>query len=157
MSGGSYTLEQALWLSEKAGTPKVRRLAHTAAKAMERADVAEQRLLEAEQRIALMQSERRDYILVLLYRDGSVEVWSSDWRPVKFAHVPNLIDQEAAVEWAVRGLPRCYAELVLTDSGRCIAFDSTKGCLSSDAFARVSAKLEDLAMFELLKELAKPA
>jgi hypothetical protein len=153
----AYTLEQALWLSEKAGTPKVRRLAHTAAKALERADLAERKLLECEQRLAIMQCERRDYILLLLYRDGSVEVWSSDWRPVKFAHVPNLIDQEAAIDWAVRGLPRCYAELATTDVGRLIAFDSTKGCLSSDAFARVRAKLEDLAMFELLKELAKPA
>lgn len=154
MSDAPYTLQQVIGFRH-APQSIVRRLAVTAERALERLDslAGEVRTLQESQ--AAKQLERTDYIVVLLHRDGLVEVWSKDWRPVKFAHVPDLEDYDAAVAWACRRLPRNYAELLMTDAGRVVASDSTRSCLSGDGVERVEAKLADVAIVKMFEELAK--
>lgn len=154
MSEQPYTLQQVIGFRHAPQTI-VRRLAVTAERALERIDSLQGEVRTLQEAQASRQLERNDYIVVLLHRDGLVEVWSKDWRPVKFAHVPNLLDYEAAVAWACRRLPRNYAELLLTDAGRVIASDTTRSCLTGAAVEQVEAKLTDIAIVKLFEELAK--
>lgn len=154
MSDQPYTLQQVIGFRH-APQVVVRRLAHTAEKALERIDSLQGELRTCQESQAARQLERNDYIVVLLHRDGLVEVWSRDWRPVKFAHVPNLLDYDEAIAWACRRLPRNYAELLLTDAGRVVASDSTRSCLTGDSAKRVDEKLTDIAIVKLFEELAK--
>lgn len=154
MSDAPYTLQQVIGFRHAPQTV-VRRLAHTAEKALERLDVMVGELRTLQESQAGRQLERNDYIVVLLHRDGLVEVWSRDWRPVKFAHVPNLADYDEAIRWACRRLPRCYSELLLTDAGRVVASDSTRSCVTGASAKRIDEKLTDVAIVKLFEELAK--
>lgn len=156
MSDQPYTLQEVIGFRH-APNKIVRRLAVTAERALERLDSMAGEVRTLQEASAAKQLDRTDYTVVLLHLDGLVEVWSRDWRPVKFAHVPNLADYDEAVAWACRRLPRNYAELLLTDAGRVIASDSTRSCLTGTAVERVEAKLADVAIVKLFEELAKEA
>jgi HEAT repeat protein len=135
---------------------RVREAVASALAYSQRAEDAEAQVRELQERLAAKEQDCR--ILVILHRDGHVELWSKHKLPVKFAHWHDLGkggDDEA--EEYMRGrLPELYRSIYDSDEGKRIGAGSCKGCLSRGEFRYVQSQL---AAIEAVKELeggAKP-
>lgn len=150
MSDDLYPAEKVQWFAEHASNQTIRRLARTAMRAMEEAEDARRARCDADWRAAEGRPLRVDHILVLLHRDGLVEVWGRDWLPVRFAHVPDLADYQSGVEWACRSLPACYSDLVVKDAGKCLWSDSTAAVPTAFAATRIERRQREAAIVQQL-------
>ncbi len=122
----------------------VRELAAWGLALHDRIEDCERRLRAAQEGQAAEQLARTDYILVVLHRDGYVEVWAREWRPVRIAHLPELADEAEAEAWMLARLPAYYADLIRTDAGRRIATGHAKGCLGKSEHELLQRRLADI-------------
>lgn len=128
---------------------RVREAATAALSYAQRADDAEAQVRELQERLAAKEQSYR--ILVILHRDGTVEVWSECWLPVKFVHWHDLgKSREGEAEDYMRGrLPESYRS-IYDSTGKRIGRDTCKGCRSRAEFDYMKLQLETL---RLVKEL----
>lgn len=137
MSTPIYTREQVEWL-ESRRHPTVRRLAITARTALEQRDDAQYELRAAQEALAAAQlkKERRygERLLVVLHRDGFVEVWAKSWRPVQIACMPDFGRERfnEAEQYMLSKLPFPYRELY-ERKGKQIVAGSIHGCATAEA------------------------
>lgn len=122
----------------------------TALAALQARDDAERRVQDLQDRIVLKENEYR--ILVILHKDGRVELWSKQWMPVKFAHWPDVGADEAE-EYMRSRLPLQFKELYDVD-GKKIGVDSCKSCLSRGELRHVQSQLAEIQLWrDIEKEL----
>lgn len=129
----SMTLRQLEGLRH-APNRTMQRLAMTAIGAMERCDALAREVRELEERIAAEQLAKEDRLLVVLHRDGFVEVFASDWRPVKIAQLPSLGRgrEEEAEGYMLRRLPSPYQGLYR--EGKRITAGHCGGCMNWNSY-----------------------
>jgi hypothetical protein len=128
----------------------VKRLALTAIALTERCEELARKLREVEEQRASEQLERDGRLLVVLHRDGYVEVYSSAWQPVVIANMPSLGpgSEEEAEGYMLKRLPLPYRQLY--SEGKRILAGSCAGCMDRTAYRLLK---HELAALEGLKAL----
>lgn len=127
---------------------RVREAVASALSYCQRADDAEQQVRELQERLAAVESDYR--VLVVLHKDGWVEVCCGKKIPVKFAHVPELGRgrEDEADTFAVSRLPVSYKEIYDAK----VAHNTCKGCLSREGYKLLKMDLEAIALVRAVEQ-----
>lgn len=121
--------------------------------AMERADALELRVRELEEEKAAAELAKEGRILIVLHRDGFVEVWAHDWMPVKVANMPDLGSgsEEEAEGYMLKRLPMPFRELYEKHGKRIVA-GSCKGCMDRTSFRLLQHEIAAVKALNALQE-----
>lgn len=136
----------------------VRRLAETAAKLLEQVDEQAAKIRRLEEQVAASQSQLP--VLIVLHRDGFVEVVCRDRVPVHIVCRPDLgttsRDEQAADKFVLDHMPRQYRELLTSAESKVIATGNCRCCLSRTGYQLIELTKEKLAACWLEKALREP-
>ncbi len=135
-----------------------RQLAHTAATLHQRNDELAAQLRQAQEELAAAQLAAAQRILVILHRNGSVDLWAQHKQPVHFVCLNDLgrgREDEAENEMLGR-LPLPYREL-FTKAGNVLASGTCRGCMDRTAYELWKRVTSEQQMWKMLEKEAKSA
>lgn len=150
-------------LSQVAGyvnAPKrdLSRLALTAQRALLRADELELQVRQLQGRLAAMELESAAEVIVI-HRDGLVEVFAEAYRRTKIVNRPDLgrNREDEADEWVLKRLPLSHRLLMQSTERLRVAVGHVSGCMDRYRFECLQADLDQLKAINELKESANHA
>lgn len=146
---GSPTVRNRMDAKQVAGLLKapqkvVRDLAQTALRALERVDNLEQELRRAQESHAALSSEKLPVVIVL-DRDGWIEVYSVSGLPVKIVNRPDTGNEEW--EYITKRVPM-WMRFVLEEKP--IARGTTKACPTKQSLQLVELMKERIALAQII-------
>lgn len=133
----------------------VRRLASTALHFLQQVDELTAQVRQLQESRA--ESDKQQPVLIVLNRDGFVEVFARQWLPLHIVCRPDLgsVLEEEADKYVLDHCPWQYRELLATDVGKRIATGNTRCCLTLSGWKVVELTKEKLAACWLEKALQK--
>lgn len=166
MSKKLLTKDEVLKLVRTAKTEFVKLLAQTAYDAFVRLEEVQERqalfagavkdqtkidelrdeLRRAQEKLAAMEVSSPP-VVIILHRDGFVEVFAEAYFRVHFVCRPDLGRslEDAADDYVLSQLPINHRALIETDRGKRIAFGSTKGCMNLTSWNYAKLMREKIA------------
>lgn len=132
---------------------RVQRAVAIAEKEMQRRDDAERKVRDLQEELAAKELAQDKRVLVVLQRDGTVEVWTKADIIVKFAHLHDLGrgNEEEAEAYMLKRLPVPYKEIYEV-SGKRVASDNCRGCLSREGFRLLEIEVATIRALNAIEE-----